>query len=297
MKFSIQISTKDRKDDLMRTLKCVSRLISDSVECIVFDDGSTDGTSDLIKEHFPQIIIRRNEVSKGYISCRNLMLNATNAEFVISLDDDSEFLCKSPLSAIEAHFNENPDCGLIAFRIFWGAMPPEIQRSDDYPQRVRGFVGCGHAWRMSAWREIPDYPEWYQFYGEEVFAAMQLFKKQIEVHYLPQVFVHHRVDMKKRGEDKADSVSRFSHSLRNDWNNFLIFYPMGKAVRKIGYSGWTQLNTKVFNGRKELFVPLLKVMKDTVVNVSRIRRNRNPLTDSQYDSFAKLPPAKIFWKP
>jgi hypothetical protein len=39
-------------------------------------------------------------------------------------------------------------------------------------ENVKSFVGCGHAWRMKAWHEIPNYPEWFEFYGEENYASL-----------------------------------------------------------------------------------------------------------------------------
>jgi hypothetical protein len=42
---------------------------------------------------------------------------------------------------------------------------------------LQSFVGCGHVWRMDAWRTIENYPEWFYFYGEEDFASYLLFKK------------------------------------------------------------------------------------------------------------------------
>jgi hypothetical protein len=63
---------------------------------------------------------------------------------------------------------------------------------------MKSFAGGAHAWRMSAWRQIPDYPSWFIFHGEEDFAAYEMFKKRLEIHYLPSVLVHHRVDLKAR---------------------------------------------------------------------------------------------------
>ena len=102
--YSILISTKNRKVDLAYTLKEIQYLIErPDVECVIFDDGSTDGTSQMIEENFPKIHLRRNETSKGYLFCRNKMLNNTQSEFAISLDDDAHFLSKNPLELIQNH--------------------------------------------------------------------------------------------------------------------------------------------------------------------------------------------------
>ena len=113
------ITTKNRKKDLSFTLSKINYLINKSVECVVFDDGSIDGTFEYVNENFPTIQLHRNEISKGYIFCRNKMLNETKADFAISLDDDAHFLTENPLETIRKHFEQNTNCGLIALRIFW----------------------------------------------------------------------------------------------------------------------------------------------------------------------------------
>ena len=79
------------------TLKNIEHLLNkNDVQCVIFDDGSTDGTSEFIKLNFSQVIVQRNEVSKGYIYCRNKMLSETSANFAISIDDDAHFLTENP---------------------------------------------------------------------------------------------------------------------------------------------------------------------------------------------------------
>ena len=176
--FSILISTKNRKDNLFYTLNSLfNKIKSNNFEVVVFDDGSTDGTSEMLKEHFPKVIIQKNKKSRGYIFCRNSMLNDSIADFAISLDDDANFLTDNPFEIIESFFSQNPKCGLIATRIYWDKNEPIDKSSLEKKVQVKSFVGCGHVWRMKAWQEIPNYPEWFEFYGGERFASLKLFKK------------------------------------------------------------------------------------------------------------------------
>lgn len=196
--FSILISTKNRSEDLLFTLAKIDSIIKrNDVECMVFDDGSTDQTFESVKQQFPKVKLIRNEASKGYLFCRNKMLSETKATYAISLDDDAHFVAKNPLEIIEQKFIEHPNCGLIAFRIFWGMELPKTLGTNEKSEQVNGFVGCGHVWRMQAWREIPNYPEWFIFYGEEEFASYQLFKINKQIIYEPSILVHHRVDVLK----------------------------------------------------------------------------------------------------
>ena len=58
IQFSILITTKNRIEDLKYTLLKINHLIqNENVECIICDDGSTDGTSNFIIEKYPKILL------------------------------------------------------------------------------------------------------------------------------------------------------------------------------------------------------------------------------------------------
>jgi glycosyltransferase involved in cell wall biosynthesis len=295
--FSILIATKNRKDDLIVTLNKINYLLqSQDVECVIIDDGSTDGTFEKIKEDFPAVKIYRNPVSKGYLYCRNKMLNETQAKFAISLDDDAHFITQNPLQFIQQHFDTNKNCGLIAFRIFWGLEEPIEIITTEKAQRVKGFVGCGHVWRMSAWKDTPDYPEWFEFYGEEDFSSMQLFKKNWEVHYLPEVLVNHRVNIKSRKKN-ADYSIRLQRSLKAGWFLYFLFFPMKLIPRKMAYSIWMQLKLKVFKGDLKALKALVFAGFNLMVCIPKIIKNKQRFSDHEFSEFQKLDNTKIYWQP
>jgi glycosyltransferase involved in cell wall biosynthesis len=295
--FTILITTKNRINDLALTLSKISYLLEDAtMECVVFDDGSSDDTYDYVKQNFPNIKLQRNTVSKGYLFCRNKMLNETKAAYAISLDDDAHFVTLNPLDSIQKHFEENPKCGLLALRIFWGLANPNTVINTETTTRVQGFVGCGHVWRMQAWRAIPNYPAWFIFYGEEDFAAYQLFKKNIEIHYLPQVLIHHRVDVKAR-KNKSDYAIRLRRSLRSGWYLYFLFYPLRKVPRKMGYSIWMQLKLKVFKGDFKALYALILALLDLIFAIPKIINNANRLTLEEYKAYLIITKTKIYWQP
>ena len=296
--FSILITTKDRKDDLELTLKKIEFLLSNPlIKLVIFDDGSNDATFDFVKTNYPKATVYRNTFSKGYIYCRNKMLNETNADFAISLDDDAHFLVENPLEIITDYFEKNSNCGLIAARIFWSKLSFENSNNNEIPQQVKSYVGCGHVWRMKAWRDIPNYPEWFEFYGEENFASFQLFKKKWKVDYLPALFVQHRVDLKERAKSKIVFAFRYRRAIRADWYNYFLFFPLLKIPRKITYSIWMQCKTKIFKGDLRVIQPLLLAFFDLIMAFPKLIKHRNALTSKEYQTYVQLNEAKIYWKP
>jgi glycosyltransferase involved in cell wall biosynthesis len=295
--FSILISTKNRIEDLRFTLEKIKYLIDrNDVQCVVFDDGSSDGTFDFVKNNFPQIALHQNLVSKGYLFCRNKMLNETKSEFAISIDDDAHFLSENPLEEIKNFFEENPKSGLLAFRLFWSKNQPISTQTTQKSVRVKGFVGCGHVWRMQAWKQIPNYPEWFIFYGEEEFASYQLFKKNWEIHYLPSVLVQHRVDLISR-KTNSDYITRLQRSLASGWYLYFLFLPIHEIPRKFAYSFWMQIKLKVFKGDFKALKAIGLAFRDLVISFLKILKNRNKFTRIELQNYNKLEDTKIYWKP
>jgi GT2 family glycosyltransferase len=294
--FSILITTKNRKNDLAFTLGKISYLLEDTtVQCVVFDDGSNDGTYEYVQQNFPSVKLQKNTVSKGYLFCRNKMLNETQATYAISLDDDAHFVTMNPLDSLRKHFTENNSCGLLALRIFWGKEEPYDVASSEEITRVKGFVGCAHVWRMDTWRRIANYPEWFVFYGEEDFASYQLFKKGWEIHYLPEILVHHRVDLKSR-KTNADHAIRLRRSLRAGWCLFFLFYPIHIIPRKMAYSIWMQLKLKVFKGDFRALQALCLGIMDLVGAIPKIIKNSNRLSSKEFNDFQKLETTRVYWQ-
>ncbi|HNP32718.1 MAG TPA: glycosyltransferase [Flavobacterium sp.] len=296
-RISILISTKNRCDELLFTLNKIKYLFDQNVQCVVFDDGSTDDTAKKVKMLFPEVELLTNTVSKGYIYCRNKMLNKTEADFAISLDDDAHFLVENPIEIITDYFEKNPNCGLIAARIIWSKESLENISTKESVQKVKSFVGCGHVWRMKAWRDIPNYPEWFEFYGEENFAAYQLFKKNWSIDYVPELFVQHRVDLKERAKSKSVFSFRYRRAIRADWYNYFLFLPFLKTLKLLAYSIWMQFKTKIFKGDFKVIKPLFLAIFDLIINFPKLLKHRNPLRSEEYQAYLKLSETKIYWKP
>ena len=297
MKFSILITTKNRLSDLIISLDSIQSIISrDDVEIIICDDASTDGTANYVASHYPKIQLIINQVSKGYLVNRNMMLNVTKAQYAISLDDDANFLSENPLEEIEKHFIENVNCGLIAFRIFWGRHKPNSLFSADKAETVKSFVGCGHVWRIDAWKKISNYPEWFGFFGEEDFASIELFKKNREVHYLPSILIHHRVDIIARKKN-YDYQWRLRRSYRSGWYLFFLYYPIKFLPKRLIYSVWIQLKTKTFKGDIKATLALFQAMADIFLNLPKLLKYSNRFTTEEFENYLKITDPKIFWKP
>ncbi|MNQ26200.1 Glycosyl transferase family 2 [compost metagenome] len=295
--FSILITTKNRKDDLTFTLRKIQYLLDrDDVVCLICDDGSTDGTFESIQDNFLKIKLIRNDKSKGLIYSRNRLMSLVTTEFAISIDDDLHFITENPLEVIQKAFNENPQAGLFSFRIFWDLEEPKISTTSEVLHRTKSFAGGANVWRMKAWNDIPDYPSWFVFYGEEDFASYQLFKKDWEVYYLPDVLVNHRVNIKERKKD-SDYSLRLQRSLRSGWYLYFLFYPIRVIPNKLAYSIWIQFKLKVFKGDLTALKAIILALFDLIFSIPKIIKNSNRLSIQEYKAYQKLEKTKLYWEP
>lgn len=87
---TILITTKDRKEELKRAVESALRQ-KDVCEVLVFDDGSADGTRELITTHFPSVKFERADKSLGIIGARNRAMRLATGSVVITIDDDCVF--------------------------------------------------------------------------------------------------------------------------------------------------------------------------------------------------------------
>lgn len=297
LKFSIIITTKNRLKDLKITLSSIAHLLKqEHVECIICDDGSTDGTSNFIATQYPSIQLIKNSKSEGLIYSRNLLMSLVKSEFAISLDDDLNFITKYPLDIIEDYFKKNVKCGVISFRIFWDLSEPYATKTNQKPYRMKSYAGGAHAYRVGTWNSIPNYPNWFKFYGEEEFASYQLFKAGWEVHYVPDILVHHRVDIKGRKSHK-DYRIRLRRSLRSGWYLYFLFYPLKTIPRRFLYTLWIQIKMKVLKGDFRALLAILQALGDLVINFPRLLKQANRLSNKEFLEYSKLADTKLYWTP
>lgn len=106
-------------DDMLKSLANQTIDFTQNIECILIDDGSTDGTAEKIKhwmEKYPNIIYIHKE-NGGASSARNLGLTKASKPWVTFIDSD-DFIHPDYFYQIDAYLAEHADdTALIAGRI------------------------------------------------------------------------------------------------------------------------------------------------------------------------------------
>lgn len=106
MNVSVIIPTYNRTRLLERALRSVLAQAKPAQEIIVVDDGSNDGTTAMVRAHFPQIhyIWQHN---RGVSSARNRAIEAARGDWLAFLDSDDEWL-QQKLASQERILAANP---------------------------------------------------------------------------------------------------------------------------------------------------------------------------------------------
>jgi GT2 family glycosyltransferase len=165
---TIAIATKNRRDELRRAL--ASALAQEpACDVIVLDDGSTDGTADMVRAEFPAVRLERSETSRGYIARRNEAARLARTDVVVSIDDDAVLSTPSVVAHTLTEFAD-PRVGAVAIPfVNVNSGPRVLQRAPD--QRASwvtdSFTGTAYAVRRELFLRLGGFREALVHQGEE----------------------------------------------------------------------------------------------------------------------------------
>src|SRR5919106_5469365 len=90
--FSVIIPTFNRDNTIRRPIQSVLNQESANFELIVVDDGSTDGTSDTVKQFRDPRLTCFSRANTGRCAARNFGVRSSRGQIVTFLDSDDEAL-------------------------------------------------------------------------------------------------------------------------------------------------------------------------------------------------------------
>ena len=168
MTASIVITTKNRKDELRRALISARNQTGVS-EILVVDDGSTDGTYEMVAHEFPSVWILRSEQSHGLIVQRTRAAKLVTSPIIFSIDDDATFSSGTIVETTLKEF-EHPLVGAVAIPFVDVNRSPTVRQLAPHPSRVYAagsYIGTAHAIRRDLFLTLSGYREILVHQGEE----------------------------------------------------------------------------------------------------------------------------------
>lgn len=169
MRAAIIVVTRNRRAELARALRsCV--LQEGLPEIIVIDDASDDGSGELVRADFPGVRYFHEDTPRGCVVQRNRAAKLTEADILVSIDDDAEFSDPGVVAATLRDFDASPQIAAVAIPY---TEPPqhdqEFQRAPDpHSCWITGqFIGTAYAIRREIFLELGGFDESLIHQGEE----------------------------------------------------------------------------------------------------------------------------------
>ncbi len=101
---------------LRNCLNSLHRNKIDNVEFIVVDNGSTDGSQDMIRKEFSKIILIENEVNTGYAGGCNTGMQTATGKYLLLLNNDVE-VAENFLAEMYKKIESDKSIGLVQPKI------------------------------------------------------------------------------------------------------------------------------------------------------------------------------------
>ncbi|HEY1791841.1 MAG TPA: glycosyltransferase [Opitutaceae bacterium] len=188
---TIGIATRNRPDNLSKTVEHLAKMVCQAAELLVVDDGS-DLPISIAPTALPfPVRVIRHERSLGYIAARNVIARECRTQFVLSCDDDSYPISGDVADAI-AYLAHHPEFIALSFPYIEGPMRKAMNPSTaSSPYPVRQFIGCSHLMRVSYFRELGGYWEWLVQQNEERELCYRALSRAWGVAHYPGVTFYH----------------------------------------------------------------------------------------------------------
>lgn len=221
---AILITACNRPAELEKTLALLEDQSYSPLQIVVIDDASTTPLETRLKQRFPSVTFWRNPRNLGYIASRSYGMSNLDADYIVSLDDDSAFISPDAIAKAVAIMEAQPRTGALTFRVHNSPDPPSTV--EPMPQRiVKSFIGCGHMLRRSAIQKVGGYRDFFFYYYEENEYSIRLMDGGFAVLFVPEIVVHHRESQIGRRHSRV-----LGYSIRNSLWTVLLNFPFPAVV-------------------------------------------------------------------
>ena len=182
-------------------------------EAIVVDNGSTDGSAELVAREFPAIRLIRQSENTGFCRGNNIGIAAASGELIVLLNNDAELAPSFVRRLLDAADLE-PEIGMFATRILMHdrrnvfdstgllVYPDGICRSRgwlekdvgqyDVADEVLGPNGCAAAYRRAMLDDVGVFDERYFAYLEDLDLAFRGQLRGWRCRYVPDAVCYHK---------------------------------------------------------------------------------------------------------
>jgi len=199
-----------------------------SLEIVVAENASSDGTPRMLSERFPEIRVVPQKKNIGIAAC-NPAFSICRSDIIVILDDDS-IPQPGTLAAIPAWFERNPRLGILALDVRHPAEPldppPHNPTQGSVSMPLMGFNGAGTAFRRQALLEAGGYEGRLFLYWNELDLTLRMLGNGWELQWAPDLKVIHHQAPSNRASRRAPY-----YYTRNLYWIIWRFFPLRQMLR------------------------------------------------------------------
>jgi GT2 family glycosyltransferase len=135
----ISYNTRQLLADCLRSIEASGT--RRSVEIIITDNGSTDGTQEMLQIEFPQVLLIQNDSNLGYTVPMNQALRQAGGRYLVQLNPDT--LVQSGLfDTLVDYLEANPQVGILSPKVLNrdGTLQSQCRRSAARPWDALSYI-------------------------------------------------------------------------------------------------------------------------------------------------------------
>jgi N-acetylglucosaminyl-diphospho-decaprenol L-rhamnosyltransferase len=202
-----------------------------TLEIVVADNGSTDGSPRMVASEFPAVRLVATGGNIGYGRANNMALEGAKGRYFCAFNSDAE-VEPSALAAMRDFLDAHPEAGAVGPQLLWpdgrlqtswgydprpldvfheqtflggiaGRLPgarhidttriASGQTASDAPREVEQICGACQFVRAAAYRQLGGYDPAYFMYGEDVDLNIRLRQAGWKIYFLPRARVLHHL--------------------------------------------------------------------------------------------------------
>lgn len=245
---SVVIVNYNTRDLLRNCLQSLRTSRDISLETIVVDNASSDGSATMVADEFPDVMLLAQSINTWYCSGNNIGIKASTADYVLLLNPDT-VVAENTLHLMHRFLHENPTYAGVTARLHYpdGNVQRTCSRIPTYMSLLLNYTPLGFVLRGKKQRINHDL--WYGDWDREtphdiaVIPGSCTFMRRDDLHYDDDLLLYFPEDTLAHQQTKpfyflADAhIEHHEKAATQSWLATRIFYrDMMVYTRK--HHGW-----------------------------------------------------------
>lgn len=228
---SVIVLSYNRREEMRDCLRSISRQDYPNFEIVALDNGSTDGSVEMLREEFPDVKLITLDENVGACAGRNRALEKAEGSLVFQVDNDATLMPAEAMLRMVERFEAEDDLGIIFTRIEDPATgapyrPGYGTRYVDDEFYTWRFHGCAAMIRREAIGKAGYYlPEEFFRAAEENDLAVRVIDAGYNILYMPSAVALHKLSPRTR--DRGEIIYL---TVRNNLAVAWKFMPLARAA-------------------------------------------------------------------